>query len=344
MKAALLTALRKIETKNITDPELVGDNDVIVNVRAVGICGSDVHYYTHGGIGRQVVKFPFIVGHEGSGTIWKTGKIVVDLKPGDNVVMEPAISCGECDQCLAGRENTCRKIKFISCPGESTGCLCEKIVMPAKNCFKFSDKLSFELAAFAEPLSIGVYSVKNAGKIKNAKIAVLGCGPIGLSVMIAAKKGGVGKIFATDKLDYRLGAAEKLGADHTANPDKTDICSEILDAEPGQLDVVFECSGNQDALDQSLILLKPGGRLVIVGIPESGRISFDPDYFRRKELTVFYMRRQNKCIPDAISIISSSHDMIEPLITHKFRLDQCMEAFETVANYRDGVIKAVVLP
>jgi len=155
---------------------------------------------------------------------------------------------------------------------------------------------------------------------------------------------GSGKIYVTDKLNYRLEAAQKLGADHTSNPDEIDICSDILGAEPDQLDVVFECSGDQAALDQSLVLLKPGGRLVIVGIPGSGRISFDPDYFRRKELTVFYVRRQNKCIPDAISIIQSNPSIVEPLITHKFRLDQCAEAFETVANYRDRVIKAVVKP
>ncbi len=152
MKAMMLTGIRKMEMKDVPDPMIVNDTDVLIKMKTIGVCGSDVHYYTTGKIGSQVVRYPFPVGHEGAGQVVRVGKSVTSVKPGDRIAIEPAMPCGECDQCLAGRPHTCRKLRFLGCPGQADGCLSEYIVMPEKSCIPISEKLSYDQAAISEPL------------------------------------------------------------------------------------------------------------------------------------------------------------------------------------------------
>lgn len=342
MKAAVLTGLNEMEIVDLPKPEIERDTDVLLKIERIGVCGSDVHYYTTGRIGSQVVEYPYRVGHECSATVAEVGTGVTTLKVGDRVAVDPAQWCDECDQCKAGRAHTCRNLLFLGTPGQGPGCLCEYITMPAKSLFPIGANTTLQQAAIVEPLSIGIYSVKLAIPMKGARIAILGSGPIGLSCLLPAKFQGAEKIYVTDKLDYRLDVAKKAGATWTGNPDKEDVVKSITDQEPKLLDCVLECCGQQEALDQAVELLKPGGKLVIVGIPEVDRVSFTIDQLRRKEICVQNVRRQNECVQEAIDLVEKHGVDVDFMVTHKYGLEQSKEAFDLVKGYEDGVVKAII--
>jgi L-iditol 2-dehydrogenase len=342
MKAVVLTGIRKMELCDIPAPKIEKDTDVLLKVGSIGVCGSDVHYYTTGRIGSQVVKYPYRVGHEFAATVAEVGRRVKGLKPGARVAVEPAMSCGKCDQCRAHRRHTCRVLRFLGCPGQAEGCLGEYIVMPAECCYRIKIETSLEQAAIAEPLSIGVYAVERSVNMKGARIGILGAGPIGLSILLAAGTKQVGRAFVTDKIDARLEAAQRAGASWTGNPTKQDMVVEITKQEPQLLDAVFECCGQQEALDQAVALLKPGGKLMLVGIPEVDRVSFAIDLLRRREICIQNVRRQNECMQPALDLIEKGKVNVDFMITHRFSLEQAKDAFDLVADYRDGVVKAMI--
>jgi len=344
MKAAQLVGIRGLEVNDVDCPKIEKKTEVLVNVKAVGICGSDVHNYVGGGIGARKVVYPFIPGHEAAGEVAAVGSAVTKVKPGDRIMIEPAFHCGECDQCLAGRFNTCRKIQFMSSAGEMQGCMCEQVVIPEQNCFIIPDELSFEQAAVAEPLSIAYYSANRLADFsEDSPIAILGAGPVGLCTMLAAQARGCGKVYITDRIRERLDIAEKLGADFTGNPDEDEVVNLIGAAEPLGIPVVFECSGDADALDQAVEILAPGGMLVITGIPVGSRISLNIDLLRRKEITIKNVRRQNCAVEDTISLLAEGRVNVDGLITHRLSLDDAKGAFDLVAGYEDGVVKAMIM-
>ncbi|MBD3344760.1 MAG: alcohol dehydrogenase catalytic domain-containing protein [Chitinivibrionales bacterium] len=341
MKSMVLTGINTMELREQPSPEITNDTEVLIALSSVGVCGSDIHYYETGRIGSQVVEYPFRVGHECSGVIEEVGSAVSHVAVGDRVAIDPAMPCYECDQCLAGRYHTCRNLGFLGTPGQAEGCLCERIVMPEWSCFK-ADTLSFDEAAFAEPLSIGVYAVKKSIPMVNARGAILGSGPIGLCVLLPALAAGAERIYMTDKIDERCDRARSAGAHWVGNPDQCDIAKAIGEQEPLGLDVVFECCGDQDALDQAIDILKPGGKLVVVGIPREERVSFCIDKLRRKEILVQNIRRQVDCVEPACAMIAEKKVDVMPLITHRFPFEETIDAFEFVKGYKDGVIKAMI--
>jgi L-iditol 2-dehydrogenase len=342
MKAMVLTGLNQLKIVEKPVPVINKPDEVLVRMMSVGICGSDIHYYQEGKIGSQVVQYPFTVGHEGSGIIEKVAKSVTRIKPGDRVAVDPAMPCYKCDQCKAGRYHTCRNLKFLGCPGQAEGCLSEYIVMPASSCYPISDNLTLDQAALSEPLAIGVYAAKLSIPLKGAKVGILGSGPIGISVLLSALSVGATKVYMTDKINARLSLASKMGAYWTGNPDKMNIVKEILHLETLQLDVVFECCGKQEATDQAIQLLKPGGKLMIIGIPSFPRWSFDVDVPRRKEICIQHVRRQNESVETTLEMISDGSIKPDKMQTHTFSFGQIREAFEIVAGYKDGVMKAMV--
>jgi len=174
MKTFVLTGIREMEMREVPTPAIRNDTDVLLRLKAVGVCGSDVHYYKTGRIGSQVVQYPFAVGHECAAVVEQVGNGVTRVKPGDRVAIEPAISCGTCDQCVAGRPHTCRNLLFLGCPGQIAGCLSEYMVMPQACCFPIPAAMSFERAVLSEPLSIGVYAVKFCMAMGGARIGILG--------------------------------------------------------------------------------------------------------------------------------------------------------------------------
>jgi len=323
-------------------PAIQGPKDVLIQMSCVGVCGSDVHYYTTGRIGSQVVQYPFAVGHEGAGVVLEVGTAVSRVKPGDRIAVEPAMSCFECDQCLAGRPNTCRKLRFLGCPGQAEGCLTELLVMPEESCFPIAESMSLTQAALSEPLAIGVYAVKQSVPMKGAKVGILGAGPIGLSVLVAARAQGAEAVYVTDKLDDRLAVATANGAVWGGNPKKTDVVAEVESRVTAQLDVVFECCGQQQALDQGVQMLKPGGKLMVVGIPEEDRIWFSIDFLRRKEICIQNVRRQVHCVQPSLDGIAAGTLPVDFMVTHRFPFAKAKEAFDLVADYRDGVVKAMI--
>jgi len=342
MKAMVLNGLSRMNMIDKPDPRIIRPNDVLIRMKSVGVCGSDIHYYTEGKIGSQVVQYPFTVGHEGAGIIEEIGPSVTRVKPGDRVAIDPAMPCFTCDQCVSGRFHTCRKLKFLGCPGQAEGCLSEFIVMPESSCFPLADTLTLDQAALSEPLAIGVYATRLFGSLQGLKIAILGSGPIGISVLLPALVNGASRVFMTDRIDARLNIAARMGASWTGNPDSEDIVSEILCREPGQLDAVFECCGRQEAADQAVQLLKPGGTLMIIGIPSFGRWSFDVDLLRRKEISIRNVRRQNEAVDGTLEMIADGRLKPDPMQTHNFSFDRAVEAFDMVAGYQDGVMKAMI--
>jgi L-iditol 2-dehydrogenase len=344
MLAAQLTGIRQMEINNVPAPSPdPGPGEALVRVKAIGVCGSDVHNYLEGGIGTRKVAYPFIPGHEASGEVIAVGAGVKEVSPGDRVMIEPAMHCGQCDQCRVGRFNTCRKIQFLSSAGELQGCMCERITVPVHNCFRFPDGMSFEQAAAAEPLSIAVYSVKKSIPMSaDTPVAILGCGPIGLCTLLAVLQAGAKRVYMTDRIPERLALAKRLGACWTGRPDEAAVEVQLIRQEPLGFPVVFECCGKQEAIDQGTRLLRPGGMLVITGIPEGSRISLCIDILRRNELTVYNVRRQNQCVKSALAMIADGTIDVAPLITHRFPLAQAKRAFELVADYADGVVKAMV--
>lgn len=342
MKSMQLTGIRQMECRDVPMPVLKDDNDVLIRMKSVGVCGSDVHYYISGKIGSQVVEYPFSVGHEGAGIVEAVGGAVAHLSAGDRVAIEPAMPCFACDQCLSGRHHTCRTLKFLGCPGQAEGCLSEYIVMPASSCLKIAGSMSFEQASISEPLAIGIYAVQLAGLQPGMKMAILGSGPIGMSVLAAARVAGAEHIYMTDKLDDRLLLASRSGASWTGNVLHQDVVSDIIRLEPLHLDMVFECCGQQNALDQAVELLRPGGKLAVVGIPEFSRFSFPVDALRRKEICIQNVRRQNGCAEKALHQIESGAIQVDHWITHRFPLSECKTAFDLVAGYQDGVMKAMI--
>ncbi len=342
MKAMQLTGIRQMALHDVQKPDVQKDTDVLIRMQTVGVCGSDMHYYTSGKIGAQVVQYPFTIGHEGSGIVEKVGSSVQTVHVGGRIAIEPAMPCGVCDQCVAGRPHTCRNLRFLGCPGQAEGCLSEYIVMPQGSCLPIPHHMTFEQAAIAEPLAIGLYAVHLAGNIMDKHIAILGSGSIGLSVLAAAKLAGAKKIYVTDKIDERLHAAEQSGATATCNILRQDFVIEISKQEPQMLDMVFECCGQQEALDQAVELLKPGGKLLIVGIPQFSHFSFPVDDLRRKEICIQNVRRQNGCDKEAIGVIADGSVSVNHWITHHYNLADCQKAFDVVANYQDGVIKAMI--
>lgn len=331
-----------MEMMEVPAPSLLNDRDVLIRMKTLGVCGSDIHYYVSGRIGSQVVEYPFAVGHEGSGQVEAVGKGVTLVKPGDRIAIEPAMPCRECDQCLAGRPHTCRNLKFLGCPGQAEGSLSEYIVMPETSCFRIPDRMSYDEAAISEPLAIGVYAVKQSVPMKGAKVGILGFGPIGMSVLLPALALGASEVYVSDKIDERLRIARQSGAVLTANAAREDVVKAFTEKVPELLDVVFECCGQQEAFDQAVELLKPGGKLMIIGIPEFDRWSMPSDTSRRKELCIQHVRRQNEAVQPALDMMARGEVSVSAMVTHRFDFRDAKQAFDLVAGYQDGVMKAMI--
>ena len=232
MKAALLTGIRQMEIRDVPDPQITTAGEVLLRINAVGVCGSDVHYYTTGRIASLVVEHPCMTGHECAATVVEASPEVKNLEAGQRVAVDPLVWCGHCDQCLAGRRHTCRNQTFLACPGQAPGALAEYLVMPAANCFPVPGNMNDDEATTIEPLSIGLHAQRLAGRPGPRRAAILGVGPIGLSVLLCLRAAGTKEIFVTDLLEERLAMARRLGADWTGRPTQQDVVAEMLQRVP----------------------------------------------------------------------------------------------------------------
>lgn len=342
MKVAYLIGKKRIEIKEEKKPDVEKEKDVLVRIRCVGICGSDVHYFLEGRIGDQIVKEKIILGHEASGEVVEVGKEVKKLKKGDKVAIEPGISCGKCESCKKGKPNTCPYVKFLGTP-PINGAFREYIVMPEENLIKIPEELGYEEGVLSEPLAIGVYAVKLSKMEIGDDVAILGTGPIGLSILFAVRESGADRIFVSDLIEERLEFAKKLGADFTVDAKNEDIVEVVKKFTNNRgVDISFEAAGKRDTFRQVIHTTKICGKSVLVGIPSEDTVEFEAHIMRRKELKLINVRRSAFCTEIALNLMKKSKLPFSQIITHKYPFEKIEEALNLVAEYKDGVIKCLV--
>jgi L-iditol 2-dehydrogenase len=341
MRASRLHGVRDLRLEELPRPT-PGPDEVLLQVACVGVCGSDVHYYQHGRIGTQVVEEPIIMGHEFSARIAARGAAVSGLELGQLVAIEPGISCGQCEPCLHGHPNLCPEVRFCGTP-PIDGVFAEYTVMPADNCFPLPEGMSAVEGAMLEPLGIAIHSV-DLGHLKAGQtVAVLGAGPIGLLIAAAAKAAGASEIYVTEPLAYRRQFALDYVADAALDPETQDVVAGILHLTAGRgVDVTFEAAGTPDTPQQAAAVTRIGGKVVIAGIPPDGMMTMQADTVRHKGMTIKIVRRMKHTYPRAIRLVQSGMVDVRPLATHLLPLERIPEAFEMVAGYRDGVLRAVI--
>jgi len=341
MRAARLHKKRDLRIERVPVPP-VGPDEVLVRIKAVGVCGSDVHFFKNGRIGRTVVTEPIILGHEPAGEVAEVGGQVDHLKPGDRVAIEPQRPCRRCEFCRAGRYNLCENIMFCGTP-PTDGPFAEYYASPAWICHRVPESFSDETAALMEPAAIGLHAADLSPVKPGDMIAVFGCGNIGLMTMQFAKLMGAEHIIAVDKLDYRLDVAGLLGADIAVNPDRTDCVQAVMEATAGRgVDVAFEAAGVPETFQWSLECARRGGTAMLIGICAEDYVPLEMHGPRRKELTIQLVRRFNLTHPRAIQLVREGRIQTEPLVTQRFGLDEIVRALDIVENYKNNVIRAFI--
>lgn len=317
-----------------------GPGEVLVQVKATGVCASDVHYYREGRIGDAVVTEPIIMGHEFAGVVAELGPGVTGLNVGDPVAVEPAIPCGDCELCRAGEINICLGIKFCGTPPYD-GSLRECIAWPAENCVPVPDSWTMGEVAMLEPLAVGVYGVEMAEPVQGKSIAILGSGAIGLSILQAAKASGCGTVTVTDLIPERLEIARKLGADAVFDARDPDVVKKVVGDSMG-MDIVFEAAGENDAVRQGTEIVRPGGLLVVGGIPQEDEMCVTASVIRRKGLTIKMIRRSRNTLHRSIELVKQGKVDLAPFVSHTFPVERVVDAFELAMAHKDGVLRAVV--
>ena len=317
----------------------LGPLDIRIKLHTVGVCGSDVHYYTHGRIGPFVVNEPMILGHEASGTVIETGSLVSSLQIGDRVCMEPGIPDANSRATQIGMYNIDPNVRFWATP-PIHGILRPTCVHPEAFTFKIPDNVSFAEAAMVEPLAVGVHAATKA-RIKPGEIAlVMGAGPIGLVTALSAIASGCSRVFLSDLADEKLEIARSINsAILPINSRTTDLKRSILKETDGWgVDIVFEATGSADAAETVFQALSPGGCVVLIG-GQSDPISFDVGAAMVREARVESIFRYAHVFPRCIRMLSSGLINVRPLITKKYIFEDSVEAFNVAADARPENIK-----
>ena len=325
MKSVRLHAPGDLEIHDEPVP-IPGQGERLIGVKAVGVCGSDLHWFGEGSIGDARLDHPLILGHEFSG--------VIDA--GDRVAIDPAIPCDQCQWCRQGHPNLCANMKFAG-HGTDDGALREFMAWPQKCLHRIPESISDAESALLEPLGVAIHAV-DLGKLKaGMSVGVFGSGPIGLLIIQLAKLSGAVHIVATDKLTHRVEAAKKFGATQAFLVDNS---PRLEDPMLNRIDVAFEVAGEEAAVDDAFAAVRPGGKVILVGIPEGDRTSFSASTARRKGLTIKMVRRMKHTYPRAIDLVSQGLIDVRSLVTHRFPLDRAAEAFQVAAR-REG-LKVVI--
>ncbi|AEI40649.1 NAD(P)-dependent alcohol dehydrogenase [Paenibacillus mucilaginosus] len=343
MKAAVMHRTRSIVIEEVPLPE-IGPHEVLVKVMAVGICGSDLHYYSHGRIGPYVVEGPFILGHECAGDVAAVGSAVSRFAAGDRVAVEPGVTCGRCEACKAGRYNLCPGVEFLATPPYD-GAFVQYIKIHEDFLFPIPDSLSYEEAALVEPFSVGIHAAARTGLQPGSTIAIMGMGPVGLMAVAAAKAYGAAQIIVTDLEPLRLDAAKRLGATHAVNIREQDPLQAVKEITGGRgVDVAWETAGNPKALQSALGSLRRGGKLAIVGLPAQDEIPLNVPFIADNEVDIYGIFRYANTYPKGIRFLSSGIVDAKSLITDRFALEQTQEAMERALNHKSECLKVIVYP
>ena len=342
MRAAVFRGVQDLQVEDVADPR-AGATDVVVEVRAVGVCGSDLHTYLHG----SFVQPGQIMGHEFTGRVVEAGPDVEGLRVGDRVTASPLVPCGECARCAEGRYNLCAAAWTQGLAYGRPGAFAERLMIPnpvvGENVFPLGDEISDEAGALVEPLAVGVHAVKLAGRVQGATALVLGLGTIGLQVIQALRAAGVGRVLGIDLSSLRLEAARTLGAEAV---DGSQGVPEALDATlsgSDEIDVVFECSGVPALANAALDRVRGGGTIVVLALYDDP-VTFNPTVLVQKEIRLQgSIAYTGEDFADAVALLASGQAVSEPLITQRESLENVAGAFE-VQLQKDRSIKVLVSP
>jgi L-iditol 2-dehydrogenase len=320
----------------VADPSA---GEVVVKLRSVGICGSDMHWYLDGSIYGFPASYPQVLGHEPAGDIVAVGRGVVGFKTGDRVAIEPTISCGHCEWCLRGQHNNCASSLFMGSP-QLPGLLREYATIPAHNAALVPKSFSYTQASLIEPVAVMMHMLELVAIHPGDSVAVLGAGPIGLLAATVARHAGAGQVFVTDKLPYRIRMAQDLGA--TAAVPIGNFRELIADQTRGRgVDLAIDAAGVPETINTALAVTRLGGTVVLIGIPNHVPVGVDLFSAMAKEIRIQTLKRSNHRDAPAIALIASGA-IPESIVTHRVSIDQSPAAFEMLAEYRDGIGKLAV--
>ncbi len=341
MKVAVMKGIGKIGyvERDIPIPK---ENEVLVKIQYVGICGSDLHYYENGRIGEYIVEPPFVLGHEASGVVVELGKAVKNLKIGDRVALEPGATCGECEFCKTGRYNLCPDVVFFATP-PFDGVFQEYATHPASLCFKLPDNVDSINGALIEPLAVGFHAVDQGNARVGQKAIIFGAGCIGLMTLLALKAYGITNITVVDILPKRLDKALKLGATHIVNSlynDSKDRFNEITNDKG--FDIAFETAGTEITTRLAINVLKKGSNLVCVGYSKTGEMTLPMSLLLDKELTIKTVFRYRHIYPKAIEVVASGVINPSDVVTNMFDFDDVQNAMDKSVKDKANIVKSVI--
>ncbi|AVP62238.1 MULTISPECIES: NAD(P)-dependent alcohol dehydrogenase [Clostridium] len=341
MKAAVMVGIGKIKLEERQIPK-VKEDEVLVKLEYVGICGSDLHYYETGAIGDFVVEPPFVLGHEPGGTVVEVGKNVKHLKVGDRVALEPGKTCGHCEFCKTGRYNLCPDVVFFATPPVD-GVFQEYVSHEADLCFKLPDNVSTMEGALIEPLAVGFHAAMQGNAKAGQTAVVMGSGCIGLVTMMALKAMGVSRVYVVDIMGKRLQKALELGADGVINGSSTNVVEEIMKLTDGKgCDLVIETAGTQVTTVQAMHMTKKGATIVLVGYSKSGEMNLPISLALDKELTFKTIFRYRHIYPMAIEAVAAGKVNLKGIVTDVFKLDEAQKAMDYSINNKSDIVKAVI--
>ena len=341
MKTAVMLGIGKMGFEEREIPQ-VKEDEVLVKLEYVGICGSDLHYYESGAIGDYVVKPPFVLGHEPGGTVVEVGRNVKHLKAGDRVALEPGKTCGHCEFCKTGRYNLCPDVVFFATPPVD-GVFQEYVAHEADLCFKLPDNVSTMEGALIEPLAVGFHAAMQGGARAGQTAVVMGAGCIGLVTMMALKAIGVTKVYTVDIMEKRLQKALELGADGVINAGQADAVEEVRKLTDGKgCDLVIETAGTQATTVQAIRMTKKGAAIVLVGYSKSGEMTLPMSLALDKELTFKTVFRYRHIYPMAIDAVAAGKVNLKGIVTDIFTLDEIQKAMDHSVNNKADIVKAVV--
>ncbi len=335
MLAARLHAPREVHLDEVPTPQ-PGPGEVLVRVRAVSICPSDWRLYADGHASGVVPDRPMIQGHEFSGEVAALGAGVTDLPVGTPVAVEPTWACGECDLCHEGLPNLCRHVVFPSFP-QRDGALAEYIACPANAVQPLPPGTSFAVGALIEPLGVGLHAVRLAQLQPTASLVFLGAGAIGMCTLLVALAQGSREVTVVEPLAGRQEWPRRLGCSVVSS-------FQVLEDQGVEGDVVFECSGDNLAVEQANRVARPGGKVVVVGIPHPDVVTFDSTIPRRKELTVIFSRRSRNALEACLELLATGQVDLAALPTREYSLAQTQEALDATAARPGDMLRALVLP
>ena len=341
MKVAVMNGVGKMGfvEREIPQP---ADNEVLVKLEYVGICGSDMHYYETGRIGDYVVEPPFVLGHEPGGVVVEVGKNVTHLKVGDRVALEPGKTCGHCEYCREGKYNLCPDVVFFATPPVD-GVFQEYVAYEAALCFKLPENVDTLEGALIEPLAVGFHAANQGGAHAGQTAVVFGAGCIGLVSMMALKAEGVSRVYVVDIMQKRLDKAMELGATGVINSMNTDVQEEIGRLTEGKgVDLVIETAGMEVTTRQAIHVTKKGATIVLVGYSKTGEMTLPLSLALDKELTFKTVFRYRHIYPMAIEAVASGMVNLKGIVSNIFNFDDIQAAMDKSVSDKANIVKSVV--